>query len=431
MKIYKTIKAKLNNSLNNNLSIAVYAVIIAIIAWFIISVTIYPSTPKTINNIPLSLDISQTSADENGLSLISCDVSKVNVQIEGDRSRIGNINKDNLVAKLVVDNVTAAGTKTLAIKVESKEGIQFTVKKLTPDIASAVFDKIDSREFKLTPEIPNVTFAEGKTIDQDDFSCDPKTITITGPAAQLDKIAKCAAVSNKSAELESSYNFACDEIKLYDQSGAVIDSKGLEISTTSVTINIPVLTQKTVDLSVSIANAPTNFDKSSIKLKMSADTIALASQNTTIADFPTSLEIGQIPLNKLDLGYSQTFTIDTKDYINQSNLEAVTVTLDDTNLAKKDIVLSDFSISNAPTTSDFKVLTNNLTVSIIAPKDIIDNITAQDLVADVNLLGYKVDNNSFEYPITISCPNYNTVWAVGTYKVNVQRTEKSTTASGT
>ena len=75
MKIYKTIKAKLNNSLNNNLSIAVYAVIIAIIAWFIISVTIYPSTPKTINNIPLSLDISQTSADENGLSLISCDVS--------------------------------------------------------------------------------------------------------------------------------------------------------------------------------------------------------------------------------------------------------------------------------------------------------------------------------------------------------------------
>ena len=116
MKLISIIKRKFLRSITNNLSIAIFSFIIAIIAWFVISITIYPSTPKTINNINLSLDISQTSADENGLEVISCDVDKINVQIEGDRSQIGNLTKDDIVAKLDVDNVLVPGTKKLSIK---------------------------------------------------------------------------------------------------------------------------------------------------------------------------------------------------------------------------------------------------------------------------------------------------------------------------
>jgi hypothetical protein len=85
------IKNKFENLIKNNFLMAIYAFLVAIIAWFVISITIYPSTPKTINNIPLSLDISQSVAEEYGLSVINCDVKEVNIQLEGNRSEIGNL----------------------------------------------------------------------------------------------------------------------------------------------------------------------------------------------------------------------------------------------------------------------------------------------------------------------------------------------------
>ena len=427
MKLISIIKRKFLRSITNNLSIAIYSFIIAIIAWFVISITIYPSTPKTINNINLSLDISQTSADENGLEVISCDVDKINVQIEGDRSQIGNLTKDDIVAKLDVDNVLVPGTKKLSIKIENKSGVDFKVNKVTPDSASVVFDKIETREFELVAEYPNITFEEGKT--RDAVSCEPKTIKIKGPSAQLDQIATCAAVTNKTDKLNSSYSFACDEIKLYNGSGAIIDNSSLDIEATNITINIPVLTQKTLDLSVEISKKPSNFDDSAIKLNWSTDKITLASQTSSLSEFPDTLEVGKILLSELDLDYTKTFRIDTKDFINQSNLETVTVSLDSSNLDKKELIATDFSISNAPANYDFKVVTSSLNVVLVGPADEIAKITTKDIVVDVNLLDCKNVSPSFTYPVTVTCPNYNSVWAVGVANVTLACTEKSSSTT--
>ena len=61
------------------------SVVIAVVLWFVISIAIYPTTPRTIHHIPLSVEIGGTSAEENGLSVIDYDVEDVTVQIEGNR----------------------------------------------------------------------------------------------------------------------------------------------------------------------------------------------------------------------------------------------------------------------------------------------------------------------------------------------------------
>lgn len=434
MSFFKNIRNRLANSLKKNLSLAIYAVVIAIISWFVISMTLYPSIPKTIRNIPVVTDISGTSAEENGLSVISCDVETVDVQILGSRTQIGNLDADNLQARIVADNVTSAGTKTLAIEITSTDNsIDFEVETQYPETATVVFDKFDTREFTVTPEIPNVTFAEGITIDTETFSCEPDVVSITGPSAQLDKISKCVAVSNKEISLDSSYTVASDEIKLYSEDGAVLDQSSLKFSTTKFLIDIPVMTQKTVGLSVGIQGAPQNFDTSVLKFNLSSDSITIASKNSKLTEIPDTLEIGKVILSELDLGYSKTFTIDVKDYINVSNLESVTVTLDDSDLAKKDLSLSQdqISISNAPNDNyDYSVLTKKLDISIVGPKDVIDDITASDIVADANLLGADIpQGESFSYSVSISCPNYNNVWAVTNSKITIQKTEKAKAAS--
>ena len=428
----KFLKEKLEKIMTNNLLIAIYAFLIAIVAWFIISITIYPSTPKTINNIPIDLDISQTTADENGLSVISCDVEKVNVQIEGDRSQIGNLPKDDLVAKIDASNVFRGGKKQLNIKIASKSGVKFKVKKITPPTASVVFDTYETKEFQLTPATPNLIIADGKSSS---VQCKPDTIRVQGPASQLAQIARCEAVTNKSDKLSQSYVFDCDEVRFYNETGAILDNKSLEVADEQeIKINVSVFAQKTLGLSVGFSNVPPDFDVNSIKLDFSEDSITLASETDSLSELSDKIEIKKIPIYNIDLDYCETIPVDDtsiKGYKNLSDFETVTVSLDKENYAEKEFRITEFTKSNEPASYDFDVITKELRVNVVGPKDVISSLTSKDLIADINLIDYETamanspTSSSFEYPVTISCPNYNSVWAVGESKVMISRSPKS------
>lgn len=429
MNFLKTIKNKLSKSLENNVSLSVYAIIIAIITWFVISMTLYPSIPKTLYNIPLDLDITGTNASNNGLSLISCDVESVNVRILGNRAQIGNLTEDNLTARIVADNVSTTGTKTLSIEITcDNKNIEFEVEDIFPETATVVFDKYDTREFDVVPDISKIKLADGKIIDSDNITCEPDKLTITGPSAQLDKISQCVIITNSKLELDSSYTLTADEIKLFSEDGATIEKSPFKFANTNFMINVPVLTHKKVGLSVGIAGAPDSFDVSSLKFKLSADSITLAS-TTSNPEFPTTFEVGKIQLSDLDLGFTQTFTINTMDYKNISSLEKVTVTLDDENLASKEFIIDNFNITNAPDNYDFDVTTTTLTVNIVGPEDVIAEITSSDIVADINLLNATLpETNSFNWDVTISFPKHDNVWAVTRNKVILTKEPKETSS---
>lgn len=429
MTFLKKIRSAFRRGSQSNLSLAVYAIFIAFITWFIVSMSLYPSAPKTIDHVKVEIDLTGTSAAENGLSVISCGVEEVSVRLLGSRTTVGNINNDNLVAYIDASSVTTSGTKTLEIKVRSTAGIEYTVESITPATATVVFDKYETRPFKVTPKIPNVTFASDKTINHDEFTCEPDEVNITGPSAQLNKISDVYAVSNKEITLDSSYSLTSDELQIYTSDGTLVDQSGLELSTSNFVIDIPVLTQKTVGLNVQIV-APSYFDKDSVKFNMSAESITIASKNSS-SEMPDTLDIGKIELSQLTLDYSMTFylsdILEQNECMNMSNLESVTVSLDGTDLATKKITLDEsrFTISNVPAGSyDYTVITQNLPVDIVAPADIIDELTANDFIADINLLNADISGEQFTYPITITSTKYDNVWAVKNINVTLQRTEK-------
>lgn len=422
----------LRNSLKNNFSTVIYSVVIAIIAWFVISMIMYPSVTQTIENIPVDLDISGTVAADNDLSVISSSVTSVDVRIKGTRTQIGNISNENLKAVLVMDNVTSTGTKTIFLKIVCTDSsINFEVASIYPETATVVLDKYETREYSIFPEIPNVTFADGKTISNDEYSCDPSTIQITGPSAQLDMISECIAVSNKELHLDSSYSVISDEIKLYAEDGTTIDQTNLKFDTTSFNINIPVLTVKTVDLSVGIAYAPSTFNSDFLQFTLSEDSITLASKTSQLSEFPDTFEIGKIVLSDLCIDYTKMFIIDTGNYKNMSNLEMVTVMLDSSNLAERHFVITNFNVTNAPENYDFTVVTNSLEIDVIGPEDVVNELTLSDIVADINLLNADMtyEGETFNWDVTISFPNYDNVWAVTQSKAIVSKKEKATETS--
>ncbi|MBR1592985.1 MAG: hypothetical protein IJ666_08265 [Ruminococcus sp.] len=433
MKYLKNIK---DNLMKHNLPLAVYAVLIAVFVWFYISVTQYPSVQKTIQHVKLAQDITGTTAADNGLSLISCDIDEVTIEILGSRTQIGNLNNDNLVAYIDANNVTSSGTKNLSIKVRSTDSnINFEVQSVYPPTASVVLDKYDTREYPIYPKIPNVSAMEGKAINSGELTCTPDTILITGPSAQLDKISKCYAASNKILSLESSYNLSSDEIQLYSEDSTLIDQSGLTFANSNFSIYIPVRTQKTVKLSVSVANAPGDFNKNFLDFTISPETIVLASNNSQ-TEIPDTIDVGKILLSDLDINYSKTFTLstilDNSEYINVSDVETVTVKLNNENLAKTDLTLDQdrITISNIPDSSyEYSIITQRMTISVVGPEEIINEITAEDIIADVNLLNADITVDQFNTNVNFSCPKYDNVWVTTSSKVSVRRTKTETSTS--
>ena len=422
-------------NLRSNLSLAVISLLMAIVVWFVISITQYPDAAKTVTHIPVTLAIDGTPAAENGISVISCDVEEVTVDLLGSRTKVGNINNENLVAYLDASNIYSTGTKSLAIKVRSTNGTDFDVRRVYPQQATVEMDKYVTREFPVKPETPNITTPEGKAVNQNDFTCSPNMVTITGPASRLDSIASVLAISNKEMTLESSYNIPSDRVELRTKDGAVIEQDHLDFNTKSFNINIPVRAQKTVGLKVVISGAPSEFDKNSVNFRYSTDSITLASDNSQ-GEIPDPLEIGSINLSELTMDFSKTFSIskalEPSSFTNVSELDSVTVTLDTTGLASKNLVLdkSRIAISNKPDQNyDYSLLNQTLSITVIGPEDIIDEVTAEDITADVNLIeSNKQQENIFSAPVTFST-KYPDVWAVTKSNVTIQRSERSSSGS--
>ncbi|MBR6069604.1 MAG: hypothetical protein IKP78_03295 [Ruminococcus sp.] len=427
----KHLKEFREKHMQSNLALAILSVIIAIFVWLIISLTQYPDSQKTIEHIPLSRDISGSAAATNGLSIISSDVEEVSVELLGSKLQVGNLNNENLEAYIDADSVTSAGTRTLTIKIRGASNINYEIKSVKPETATVLFDKMDTREFKVEPQISDLSVVDGKAVDHDDITCDPSVVRITGPSSQLDKIAKCYAVSNKELSIDRTYSVSADELQLYTEDNALIDQSSLKFSETSFNITIPVVTQKEVGLFVSIIDAPDNFDTSLIRFDLSADSVILASNNSQ-TEIPDKLDIGKVSLSELKAGFSKTFLLSSRlegtDLENVSNLEAVTVTFNDTDFAQKPIVLdkSRINISNAPDASNYKyeITTQRLEITLMGPEDVLTEITPEDIVVDIDLLNANISSDSFSWNARFSC-KYNNVWVATESKVKIMRTKNS------
>ena len=198
---FNNLKGNFLNAVRKDTSLVIYSLIGAIVGWFIISMTVYPTTPKTITNVPLEIDISGTSAQRNNLSVVSQDIEEVTVQISGERSQIGNMKPQDLTAKAIIDNVSMSGEYDLEIEVESNKNVKFEVTSISPKKVKVNFDEMITQEIEVTPKAPNITIADG--FYKDDLVCTPSTITVSGPRMQIEKITSCVVSTDLSTEVRN------------------------------------------------------------------------------------------------------------------------------------------------------------------------------------------------------------------------------------
>lgn len=408
------------------------AVLCAVVVWFVIALNVYPSTPVQFNNIPLEIDLTGSVADANGLSAVSCNVEKVNVQLTGDRSQIGRLSAENLTAYIDFDEVSSAGEYPLQIHLRTDNGIAFNVDTITPTHATIKLDKIETRTYDVEASFPNIRVTAGHALDSDDVVIEPATVDITGPSAQLSAIDKVVVYSDKRQDIDSSFQLYTNQLNLYTSEGALLDQESLTLPSTDFRINIPVLTTKELQLVYTIpgVSSEETLDWLHERLKLSEDTITLASQTST-AFVNDTFTVGSIRLSEVGLNFTKTFNIELDDeYINRTGIQQVTVSLDNEDVKSREFTVSsdNIQIINPPAGYDFRVITKQLNVTIIGEADELDALSPNDILVTVDLLNYTNTEqlSSFTWPAVISFYDKEKLWAYGSYDISVDRLEKET-----
>ena len=83
-------------------------------------------------------------------------------------------------------------------------------------------------------------------------------------------------------------------------------------------------------------------------------------------------------------------------------------------------IIGAFQVINKIAGKSVEVKTERISnVVIYGPTDVIQKLTADDLVAEYDMEGSQLDNGSYEANVRIYAPNVDTVWCYGSYEIIV------------
>ncbi|WP_294486836.1 YbbR-like domain-containing protein [uncultured Ruminococcus sp.] len=417
----KSRRIKLIKDKGTDFSMRILAFIVAVISWFIMSITQFPTINKTITGVHVDFSMNGTTAEEKGLAALNYKDITVDVEIKGMNYEIGTYTENDLIATVNLDDVTKEGTYSLDIDVKSSHSTdRCTVVAVSPSKVEVDFDRITQKTIEVTPEAPLITAHDGYTLKETSVS--PKEITVEGPKNALDQISRVTARIAKSKKLGEDETIAADDIVFYDDDDKKLDTSKFTVKDSEAfNVNFVIYKKKQLDLKVNVTGAPDGFDTASLPLKLSQDNVSVI---TPHLDEPESEEVtlGNIALNSINLTKTFTFNIPlSTGEINTSGNDTVVVSFDGKGYKSATFTLDadNIELKSAPQSFVSEVDNARLpNVVLYGPEDVIDSLTDDDIHATVLLSDVK-STGSYTKEAKIYAEGQNKVWCFGTNEVQV------------
>ena len=315
--------------LNNQKLVAVLSVLVAVVIWLTVSVTQSPTVERVVKDVPVVIDDSVPS--QMGYEAFGADGLTVDVTVSGKRYNVGDnvlTNKD-ITVTAITTYVDAPGNYTLQLRaVANDANADFTIVSKSVDYIEAYFDTPKTADFTIEPQLKS----DGDIITDEDFmTTDPvlstETVTVTGPATQVDKIANAYAVASVDSDLKRSQTYDAS-LKLVDESGSEL--KYLSTNVQNLTVTIPVYRITKLPLVVTFSNVPNSYYvENPPSYTISPSVVQIGLEADKYRDL-TEITLGDIDFNDLEDG-KNTFTFTSEDIADGVTLHqniTYTVTVD-------------------------------------------------------------------------------------------------------
>ncbi|MBC5582012.1 hypothetical protein H8S23_10895 [Anaerofilum sp. BX8] len=405
----------------NNQFNVVISIVIAVLAWLVVSMYVKPETEGTVSNIPVKLDYSAQTLQAMGLDVVSeGDAPTANVRVTGDRAVLGGLDPEDITVYPRLSNVTEAGQYELElVAVKNDSSATYTIKSVQPARITVRFATLTQKKFVVETDTSGVKPKDGYILTN--AYATPGEVTLTGPQEEIRSVGRVVAKVEIGEELTST-RIATAGLTIYDKDGNVMNSKVITVDAESVEVTVPILQKKSLPVTVGYTNVPEGFDISLLKPSFSVGSINLAGPADSIQN-KQELSLGYIDLQReFALGFTKDFpvTLDT-GYENLDNLRQITVSFDTSAFSQKQVTVDGIRVVNEPQNRTVTVNTKRIhDVTILGLTDEVEALTGKSVVAEIDAGDLTLGEGEQTVPVTMKIPGSSTAFAVGSYTALVE-----------
>ena len=426
MKKFSWNKISFQQLFDNDIFVRVFAVIVAIVAWFAVSISQTPERNRTIVNVPVSINYEGSIPQTLGLQRIGDTEFTVTVYVTGKNSKVQKLTEDDFIATVSLNNVNQAKEYTLPIEVTKKtEDSDYRINSWSNTEITLTFDKIVTRQMTLEVSTPKLSAADGYILEKP--YADVETITVSGPQNVVNRIDRCVMTLDNEGELTDSLT-ASGAPTLLDKNGAAVVSEYLTIDPGTVEVTVPVYRTKKLTLEPQFVNVPKGFPLDKLRYTLSQNAIMVAAAND-IVDNQDSVILGPIDFRTVDIGKEMSLDVTLPaGFINTENVSSVTITFPTYGLTSKNFSVprNNFVFENVPTGYEAVLATGTLeNVKIVGDSTVLSGMSSDDLVATIDLSQVTAKKGQYTVPVRVYCQNRVLAWAVGEYTTVIALQEKA------
>ncbi len=407
---------------NSKVFYMILAIACSVALWLYIDIVEAPKSTTTVYNIPVTF-IGEDELADDGLMITSGKDTTVTLKLEGPRSAISQVNRNNIVISVRVDSqINGEGHFSLYYEENLPSSVSTKLRVVERSVSTIDVDVVEmlSKSVEIKGQFVG-TAVEGARISDTDFEFEQKEVTVSGERSLVEQVDH-ALVTLDVEDLSSTWSGDLP-ITLVDSEGNAVDMTNLTCDITEVYTIFPVQIVKEVPLTVTYtsgggatsANATTMIDPETI----------------TISGTPERLEqIDSISLGTIDLSQ-----IVTSEVLNLeiplpegvsiiSGITTAQVTVSMTGLTTRVVQTSDIELINVPSNlGNVDLVTEALEVRIRGASNTMELVQDQDVYVIVDLADLDENTQGTRtLPAKVGVRGFADVGAVGEYQVVVNIT---------
>ena len=387
--------------MKNKIYAALLSLACAFCLWLYVISAVSPGSTDTYYNIPIVWE-GESLLNENGLMVTAVSSNTVNLKLSGNRSDLSRVNSGNITIKADLSAIREPGsqirinysTPTFPGDVASNA---FVIESKDPD---SIYVTVVRRVSKTVPVevIWNGSPAEGFMIDRENKVLDFPEVTVTGPEAVVDSIAKATIAVDLEGRRESiseTYHYT-----LCDENGDPVDAKLITTDVEEVRLEVAIRRVKDLRLTYNLIEGG-GANQNNTTITLSAETIRVSGSETALDNMGDVLSIGTINLGEIQKDASLTFVVALPEgVINLTGVTEVTADVKFNGLATRELTVEKIQSINIPEGLRVDLITEKLTVTLRGPAKEMAVITPEDLIVTVDFTGAEVGTSTFKATVS-------------------------------
>ena len=276
------------NKLKNNSKIKIISLLSAMVLWMYVMAIVDPEETKLFENIPVTIT-NKNELNERDLVIYPEQDLTTNIYVTGKLSNLKKVTKDDINVYGQINN-PLEGNNEIYLKVSTSQRVNYDFKN---PVMIVTLEKIISEDKSIKVDI---TGSGKNNVDNIMLQDNIDKVSVSGPRSLVNKVKRVVGTVKVSGE---SNNFS-QSIKLepVDANGKVVE--GVELEKDSVNVNITLLTQKTVPITLKLSDN----SESGVNYTMSQNTVTIKGKKD-IVDSINNIETQPVKLSEILPGTSK------------------------------------------------------------------------------------------------------------------------------